>query len=322
MRADGCLTLVNFTCARDVLWRLDDAFKAFFNRLKRGVKPGFPRFRSFHRFDSITFPSYGNGCRLLSNGKLRIQGAGHIKLKLHRPIKGIIKTVTIKRQAGKWYACFSVERETEPLPAVDTAVGIDVGLTSFAVLSDGTEIENPRWYRAGQAELRIAQRRVSRRKNKRSNRRQKAVVLLQKAHARIANQRSDFQHKHSRKIVNRCGLIAVEDLNVKGLASGMLAKSVHDSGWSQFLNYLTYKAANAGRELVKIDPNGTSQICTCGERVPKQLRDRWHTCRACGLSASRDRVSSQVILQRAGNQPSGANAGAVMPSVAREARLL
>ena len=260
MRFDGCLTLSNFSCCQDVLRRLDKTFKAFFARVKRGDKPGFPRFRSFRRFDSITFPSYGDGCRLLDNGKLRIQGAGHIKVKLHRPVEGTIKTVTIKRQAGKWFVCFSVERSTSPLPESSDAVGIDVGLNSFAVLSDGTDIENPRWYRAGQAKLRVAQRRVARRKNKRSNRRRKAVLLLQRAHARTINQRSDFHHKLSRNIVNKFGLIAVEDLNVRGLASGMLAKSVHDAGWSQFLNYLTYKAANAGRELVKVDPRGTSRF--------------------------------------------------------------
>ena len=220
MRADGCLTLSNFSCCQDVLRRLDKTFKAFFARVKRGDKPGFPRFRSFRRFDSITFPSYGNGCRLLDNGKLRMQGAGHIKVKLHHPVEGTIKTVTIKRQVEEWYVCFSVESSTLPLPETSDTVGIDVGLTSFAVLSDGTDIDNPRWYRAGQAKLRVAQRRVARRKNKRSNRRSKAVVLLQKVHARTSNQRSDFQHKLSREIVNKFGLIAVEDLNVKGLASG------------------------------------------------------------------------------------------------------
>jgi putative transposase len=319
MRFDGCLTLSNFSCCQDVLRRLDKTFKAFFARVKRGDKPGFPRFRSFRRFDSITFPSYGDGCRLLDNGKLRIQGAGHIKVKLHRPVEGTIKTVTIKRQAGKWFVCFSVERSTSPLPESSDAVGIDVGLTSFAVLSDGTDIENPRWYRAGQAKLRVAQRRVARRPNKRSNRRRKAVVLLQKAHARTSNQRADFQHKLSREIVNRFGLIAVEDLNVKGLASGMLAKSVHDAGWSQFLNYLTYKAANAGRELVKVDPRGTSQTCTCGARVTKRLQDRWHSCPACGLSAGRDYVSSHVILNRAGNRPSVVNVEVSNSRVGREA---
>jgi putative transposase len=270
MRADG-LTLVNAQCAQDVLRRVDKTFQAFFARVKRGDKPGFPRFRSFRRYDSLTFPQHPTGCRLLDNGKIRAHGAGHIKIKLHRPVQGKIKTSTIKREAGRWFVCFSVEVEAKPLPPVDTAVGIDVGLTSFAVLSDGTDIENPRWYRAGQSKLRVAQRRVARRKNKRSNRRRKAIQLLQRANVRVRNQRADFQHKLSRDLVNRHGLIAVEDLNVKGLAGGMLAKSVHDAGWSQFLNYLTYKAANAGRDLVKVDPNGTSQTCTCGTWVPQTI---------------------------------------------------
>lgn len=319
MRADGCLALTNSTCAQDVLRRLDRAFRAFFGRLKCGNKAGFPRFRSVRRYDSITFPAYGNGCKLLDTGKLRIQGVGHIKLKLHRAIEGIVKNATLKREAGKWFVCFSVERPIAPLPPSTEAVGIDVGLASFAVLSDGTDITNPRFYRHAQAKLRLAQRRVARRPNKRSNRRRKAVVLLQGAYARVANQRADFQHKLSRRIVNRFGLIAVEDLNIKGLAGGMLAKSVHDAGWAQFISYLTYKAEWAGRELVKIDPRGTSQTCLCGLRVPKGLGDRWHDCPACGLSAGRDHVSSQVILSRARNRPSSVNVGVVMPSVGREA---
>ena len=137
MRADGCLTLSNFSCCQDVLRRLNKTFAAFFARCKRGDKPGFPRFKSHRRFDSITFPSYGDGCRLLDNGKLRIQGAGHIKGKLHRPVDGKIKTVTLKREAGKWFVCFSVEHEPTPMPPSDAEIGIDVGLTHFATLSDG-----------------------------------------------------------------------------------------------------------------------------------------------------------------------------------------
>src|SRR4051794_36048308 len=223
MRADGCLTLANFSCCQDVLRRVDKTFAAFFARCKRGDKPGFPRFRSFRRYDSITFPSYGNGCRLLDNGKLRVQGAGQIKVKLHRPMDGTSRTVTIKREAGHWFVCFSVERESLPLPESTAKVGIDVGLNSFAVLSDGTEIRNPRHYRNAEARLRRCQRKVARRK-KGSKRRRKAVLLLQRAHVHVGNQRRDFQHKLSRQLVNEYGTIAVEDLNVKGLAGGMLAK--------------------------------------------------------------------------------------------------
>lgn len=315
MRADGCLTLSNFSCCQDVLRRVDKTYKAFFARVKRGEKPGFPRYRSARRYDSITFPSYGDGCRLLDNGKLRVQGAGHIKVKLHRPVEGEIKTVTIKRDAGRWFVCFSVECEPLPLPASNRATGIDVGLNSFAVLADGTEIQNPRHYRNAEARLRCAQRKVARRKNKRSNRRRKAVVLLQRAHVHVGNQRWDFQHKVSRSLVNEYGLIAVEDLNVKGLASGMMAKSVHDAGWSMFVAMLAYKAEDAGRRLVRVDPRGTSQTCLCGQRVPKTLADRWHDCPACGLSAGRDHVSARIILSRAGTLPSGANVEEVVSCV-------
>src|SRR5664279_2566609 len=186
MRADGCLTLANFSCCQDVLRRVDKTYKAFYARVKRGEKPGFPRYRSARRYDSITFPSYGDGCRLLDNGKLRIQGAGHIKVNLHRPLEGTVKTVTVKREAGRWFACFSVERAGQPLPASDRATGIDVGLNSFAVLADGTEIGNPRHYSKAEARFRRNQRMVARRLNKRSNRRRKAVRLLQRAHAHVA----------------------------------------------------------------------------------------------------------------------------------------
>ena len=314
MRADGCLTLANFSCCQDVLRRVNKTFSAFFARCKRGDKPGFPRYRSARRYDSITFPSYGDGCRLLDTGKLRIQGAGHIKVNLHRPLEGVVKTVTIKREAGHWFACFSVERGAQPLPASDRATGIDVGLDSFAVLADGTEIQNPRHYRNAEARLRRCQRKVARRK-KGGNRRRKAVRLLQRAHVHVGNQRRDFQHKESRKLVNEYGVIAVEDLNVKGLASGMLAKSVHDAGWSMFVAMLTYKAEDAGRRVVKVDPRGTSQTCVGGASVRKSLADRWHDCHACGLSASRDHVSARIILSRAGTLPSGVNVEVVVSCV-------
>jgi putative transposase len=315
MRADGCLTLTNFCCCQDVLRRLDKAFQAFFRRCKAGEKPGFPRFKSHHRFDSITFPRYGNGCKLLDNGKIRIHGAGHIKINLHRPVEGVIKTVTIKREAGRWFVFFSVECDSKPLPQSDAEIGIDVGLTHFATFSDGTTIENPRFYRKAQAKLRIAQRRVSRRK-KGGNRHRKAVRILRRAHVHVANQRADFHHKLSRDIVSGFGVIAVEDLNMAGLAAGMLAKAVSDAGWSTFIAMLVYKAECAGRQLDKVDARGTSQTCLCGARVPKTLKDRWHDCPACGLSGSRDHVSAQVILQRPGNRASGVNVAVVNACVA------
>jgi putative transposase len=294
IRNAGSLDLANYSACQDILRRIEKTFKAFFRRVKSGQKAGYPRFRSRRRFDSYTFPRYGDGCRL-TGARLYLQGVGHLKVKLHRPVDGVIKTITVKRECGKWYACFSVEVVGELLPQTDTATGIDVGLTAFATLADGTEVDNPRYYKRAQARLRLAQRRVARRKRGGKNRR-KAVLLLQKAHAKVKNQRADFQHKVARTLVNAYGVIAVEDLNIKGLASGMLAKSVNDAGWAAFIAKLAYKAAEAGRQLVHVNPCGTSQRCLCGAPVPKTLSQRWHQCEVCGLSAARDHVSAQLIL--------------------------
>jgi len=121
------------------------------------------------------------------------------------------------------------------------------------------------------------------------NNRKKAVRELQAAHAHVRNQRSDFHHKVSRWLICCFGLIVIEDLNVKGLASGMLAKSVNDAGWSSFIDKLAYKAEEAGRVLMRVDARGTSPRSTCGAAVPKRLRQRWHEGLGCGLSAGRDR---------------------------------
>ncbi len=296
IRAAGDLGLVNAQCAQDVLRRLDKAFKAFFTRIKRGQTPGYPRFRSASRYDSITFPTYGDGAKLLDNGKLRVQGVGQVKLKLHRPIEGAIKTVTVKREAGRWYAVFSVECEPKPLPPSTEKAGLDVGLRAFATLSDGTEIENPRYYKEAQASLRRAQRKVARRKRG-GNNRKKAVRELQRAHKHVRNQRADFAHKLARTLVVTFGLIVIEKLNVKGLAGGMLAKSVNDAGWSSFTAMLMYKEAEASRALVQVDPRGTSQRCVCGAPNPKPLSQRWHHCKICGLSVPRDHASALEILR-------------------------
>ncbi len=280
---------------QNALRRLDKAFQAFFRRVQAGQKPGFPRFRSAHRYDSFTYPDPG---ATFQDGRLYLSKIGQVRIKLHRPLEGTVKTTTIKREGGKWYVFFAVEVEPKPLLLNERAIGIDVGLCFFATLSDGTEIPNPRYYQNAEGALRVAQRRVSRRK-KGSNRRRKAVRLLQKAHCHVYHQRADFHHRLSRWLVEDFGLIVVEDLNVESLTPGLLSKYVHDAGWSNFIAKLTYKAANAGRQLVWVDPRGTSQTCLCGATVTKELSDREHVCRQCGLLASRDHVSAQVILQRA-----------------------
>jgi putative transposase len=233
-------------------------------------------------------------------------------------VDGEIKTVTIKREVDRWYVCFSVEATVNRLPAVSEEAGIDVGVESFAVLSDGTEIDNPRYLERGLRKLRRTQRRVARRRRG-SKRRRKAAVLLAKVFQKIRNQRSNFHHEVSSWLVNKYQLIAVEALNVRSLSRGMLARSVHDAAWRFFFNKLAYKAERADRQLIEVDARGTSQTCTCGAAVPKTLADRWHKCPTCGLSGSRDHVSAQVILQRARIVRSRPNAVVLNASVPREA---
>jgi putative transposase len=293
--ADADVAGIYSQVTQDALRRLNKAFLGFFRRVKAKQTAGYPRFRSKSRYDSFTYPQ--SGFRL-DGDKLHLAKIGSVRLRLSRPVEEKIKTCTIKRQPDGWFVIFTVEDEAHPLPQRSEQIGIDVGLLSFATLSDGTEVDNPRYYREAQKQLRIAQRKVSRRK-KGSHRRRKAVQLLARVHQHVRNQRADFHHKISRWLVNEYGTIAVEDLNVKGLAGGMLARSVNDAGWSSFINMLTYKAEDAGRALVKVDPRGTSQTCTCGAHTPKDLSQRWHKCAECGLSQGRDHVSAQVILQRA-----------------------
>jgi len=301
IRAAGAVGVANFSACQDVLRRVNKTFAAFFRRSNAGEKqPGYPRFRSRLRYDSLTYPSWGDGCALRPSGRLYLQG--ELKLKWHRPLPADaqIKTVTARREAGRWFVCFSVEMpEPEPLPVCDLAVGIDVGLTTFAVLSDGAEIANPRHYRAAERRLRIAQRKLARRK-KRSRRRLKARQELARVQTHIGSQRRDFHHKRALALVRGYGLIAVEELNVKGLAGSILAKSVHDAGWGQFVSILSSKAACAGRTLVKVNPAGTTQRCSaCGEHVPKTLAERLHNCPACGLVLGRDLNAARNVLRLA-----------------------
>ena len=319
IRDEGNLGLANFSACQDVLRRVDKTFKAFFRRIKAGEKAGYPRFKLRDRFDSYSFPAWGDGCHLTDAGRVKIQGIGTVKLKLHRSIAGGIKTLTLKREAGKWYACFSVMVNVSAMIPSTGAIGIDVGLCSFAALSNGELVANPRNLKAGLGKLRRCQRKVARRK-KGSTSRRKAVRLLQQAHAHVRNQRSDFQHKLSRQIADSYGLIAVEDLNIKGLSRGMLARSVNDAGWGMFLAKLAYKVEETGGVLVKVNPNGTSQVCSqcgCLPDVPKTLAERIHFCPSCGLVIDRDVNAARNILRR-GLRLRDETWG-VAPSVSREA---
>lgn len=286
--------LIQARVCDQVLRQADKAFQAFFGRCKAGKSPGFPRFKGRSFFNSFFYNR--EGFRFV-DGKLRLANIGLIKIRQHREIKGTIKEITVKREGSKWFAIVSCDHVPEkPLPVTNQSVGLDVGIESFVTLSDGSQIENPRHYQAVQKKLRVAQRRVARRK-KGSSGRNKAVAILRSVHRQIFNQRDDFQHKVSRHLINNYDLIAVEDLNVKGLARMKLAKQIHDVAWSSFFHKLSYKAESAGRTLVKVNPAYTSQDCSrCHHREKKSLSVRHHHCPNCGLSLHRDHNAALNIL--------------------------
>ncbi len=292
------LATTNFTSCAATLRRLDKTFQAFFRRIKAGETPGYPRFKGRNRFSTVEY-IYNNGCKLEGN-RIYFQHVGRIRVKLHRPIEGKIKTASFTRQADGWHVVFSCDLgEVQPEPHAGPMIGIDLGLKAFLVTSDGESIAAPKFYRKAQRALRRAQRRVSRRQ-KGSKRRAKAVQILARAHLHIANQRRDFHHKTARKIVTQYGTIVHEDLNIKGIARTRLAKSTHDVGWGQFLTILHSKAVEAGCVVIAVPAHNTTQMCSaCGAmpEIPKTLKDRVHRCAACNYGADRDLNAALNILR-------------------------
>ncbi|WP_147371737.1 RNA-guided endonuclease InsQ/TnpB family protein, partial [Calidithermus roseus] len=261
---------------QNVIERVDKAFQGFFRRVKAGEKPGYPRFKGQGRYDSFTFPQAGTtGVKLQEGGKrVLLYGIGSVKMKLHRPLEGRLKTATLKREgddlstgasrgpmALHWYIVFVCETEPKPLPENRAAIGIDLGTSPhFLVTSEGEMVEAPRYFQKAQAKLARTQRSVTK-KRRGSNRRRKLKMRLARQHRKIANQRKDFHHKLARRLVNRYGTVVHEDLNILGLARSRTAKGVQDAGWAQFLQILAYKAEEAGRRVVGVDPKHTSQDC-------------------------------------------------------------
>jgi putative transposase len=291
---------------QDVILRVERAFQAFFRRVQVGETPGYPRFHGRDRYHSFSFPEYGNGA-VLDGGLLTLSKIGRIAIRVHRPLEGTPKTVTIRREADGWYACFScAEVPTQPLAVTGHETGIDLGLESFATLADGTQIANPRIFRVAEMHLKRAQRRVSRRQ-KGSHRRQKAVALLAKAHQKVRRTRADFHHKTAQALVRQYDTIYHEALQTANLVRNHhLAKNISDAGWSQFLSILAFKAVCAGKRAVAVPPAYTSQDCSgCGERVPKSLSVRTHVCPRCGLVMDRDE-NAALNIQRVGQTFRGA----------------
>jgi len=285
--------------------RVDLAFKAFFRRVKRGEKPGYPRFKSWRRYDSFTYPQASGFAILEDKSLVRLGKIGRVKLKYHRPIEGKPKTATIRRTAtGKWFITIVCEDiEPKVLPKATNAIGIDVGLESFATLSSGSKVENPRFFRKEEKALARARRKLSAAAKGSDERKRKRLVVA-RVHERIANKRHNFCHQLSRQLVDEYGLIAVEDLKINKMIADVkrrglqgLNKSIGDAGWRMFVDLLDYKAEEAGRTLVKVNPAFTSQTCSaCGVRTPKALGDRMHRCSSCGFTLDRDWNAAINIL--------------------------
>jgi putative transposase len=298
------LKLVHSQVLQNVTQRVDLAFQSFFRRVKEGPdNPGYPRFKGFGRYDSITYPQYGNGVEIREND-LVVSKIGRVHVVWHRPIEGTIKTVTLRRSpTDKWYASFSVEVEPKGLPPRSEVVGVDVGLMSFATLSNGEQIENPRFYRRDEADLKRAQKLKDAAKNgQRWNENRYRKKALAHIHERIARRRSDFAQKRSRELVDRYQVIVFEDLEPQQMGARRgrgLRKSIMDVAWSQFVSMTIGKAEEAGRSVILVNSCNTSKMCSqCGFLVEKELSERVHTCPQCGLVMDRDRNAALNILQR------------------------
>ncbi|MFR9775438.1 RNA-guided endonuclease InsQ/TnpB family protein [Micromonospora sp. MS34] len=299
---------VSAVVLQQALADLNAAYRNFFASLsgkRKGRKFAPPRFRS--RKDNrqaIRFTANAR-FRVLDNGRLRLPKIGDLTVRWSRPLPAEPTSVTIvKDAAGRYFASFVVATPDEPLPPVDAEVGIDLGLTHFAVLSDGTKVAAPRFLRRATRKLRRLQQDLSR-KQQGSNNRKKAVVEVAKAYAKVADTRRDWQHKLSPRIIRDNQAVYVEDLCVLGLARTRLAKSVHDAAWASFTAMLKYKAARYGRTFARIDRFApTSQTCSACGRLdgPKPLNVRSWAC-PCGAVHDRD-VNAAINVLAAGRAES------------------
>jgi len=254
------LARVHSQVLQNAMIRVDLAFQAFFRRVKAGEKPGYPRFKSFGCYDSLTYPRYGNGVKL-DGDRLRLSKIGSVQVRLHRPIEGEIKTVTIQRSADKWYACFSCGVDKQALEPTPNVVEVGLGLKTFAVMSDGTHIQRQRWMW-------------------RNNFAHQASRKLVNANQLIALEKLDIQTmmRDGKRVINR---------------------NIADAAWGQFVQHTTYKAESAGRSVVLVNARGATQACSgCGQAVPKDLSVRVHDCPHCGLKIDRDLNAALNILAR------------------------
>lgn len=291
------LKAVHSQVLQNVQVRVELAFKAFFRRIKAGQTPGYPRFKGQGRYDSMCYPQYGNGVTLKGN-QLNLSKIGNIKVELHRELCGPVKTVCLRRSAsGKWFVTLTCESPQQPLPSDPKGIGIDMGLVHFATLSNGDKVPNPRFFRRDEKQLAQAQRKLAK-ADKGTPERAKRRKVVSLIYERISNRRSDFAHQLSRQLVNTYGLLVFEDLSITNmLKHGTLGKSIADAAWSQLVHFTAYKAEDADRLFIQVDPRNTSKKCSrCGAMVEKAMSDRIHHCPTCGLTLDRDHNAAINIL--------------------------
>jgi putative transposase len=305
-----------FASERETVRRVDRAFMAFYRRVKAGETPGYPRFKSRHRFDSVTWPDSEHGVRWIpADRRIYLMGIGHVRVHAHREVEGRIKTVTVKREGKRWYVTLSCDQvPARPLPEVGRHVGIDLGIAHFATTSDGEHIANPRHFTAGAKRLVKAQRNLAT-KRRGSSRRRKARARVTSAHRKIRELRRDFHHKTALALVRRHDVLVVEDLasgrmsrSSRGTVSqpgtnvaqkAGLNRSILDAGWGSFLRILSDKAACAGRELIAVAPHYTSQRCSACGHIAKENRvtQAAFRCVACDFTAHADHNAAVNILR-------------------------
>jgi putative transposase len=303
----------SFSSQQATLRQLNKAFDAFFRRVKSGQRPGYPRFRSEHRWDSVEWPRDGDGCRWKPEYRqVYLQGIGTLKVSVHRAVEGIVKTISVKREGRRWFLVLSCDEvPAKPLPATGTVVGLDVGITVFLATTDGELIENPRHGRKAAGRLALAQQALCRKKRGSANRRRRRQVVANR-HRKIANQRRDFHHKLARRLVAKYDVLVIEDLRIKNMsrsASGTLEqpginvaakrglnRSILDAGWAQFASILTGKAEEAGRSVIRVDPRRTSQThWKCGLSGDRKGVAFW--CPHCSTDEHADLNAAHNILR-------------------------
>ncbi len=304
----------SFSSQQQTLKRLDRAFAAFFTRVKRGDTPGYPRFRSHRRFDTVTFIGGDGGAFLADTSRVRMQGIGHVKVKQHRPVRGTIKQFSVTRQGRKWFVnviCVDVPAQVRPLTGA--VVGLDRGVTHLLADSDGGFVPNPRHVRSNEERLAAAQQDLARKKRG-SRRRRKAAARVASLHRRVSNARRDNLHKVSRSLVDTYDLIVLDDLKVRYMtrsakgtpeapgtnvaAKSGLNKSILDAGWGVLQDMLAYKAEEAGVQVVLVNPANTSRTCReCGHVAAGNRNREAFACLACGHTAHADTNAACNILR-------------------------